>query len=42
MKAWFVDDVTGEDSMVGWRARACGPFERHDQAMHFLRRWSVR
>lgn len=39
---WFSDEMSGEDSVAGWRDRACGPFERHDSAMHFLRRWHVR
>ena len=42
MKYWFSDEMSGENSMGGWQDQACGPFERHDSAMHFLRRWSVR
>ena len=42
MKYWFSDDTGGENSVAGWRDRALGPFERHDSAMHFLRRWHVR
>ena len=42
MKYWFSDDMTGEDSVAGWRDRALGPFERHDSGMHFLRRYGIR
>jgi hypothetical protein len=42
MKFWFSDDMTGEDSVGGWRDRAMGPFERHESAFHFLRRYSIR
>ena len=42
MKYWFSEDMTGEDSVAGWRDRALGPFERHDSGMHFLRRYGIR
>lgn len=42
MKFWFSEDMTGEDSVGGWRDRALGPFQRHDSAMHFLRRYHIR